>query len=72
MSAELSQPSTKVDSSRRLNLARNLLLGAAGLSLLVSVSLWFSGSREEGLFVGLWVPSVLAAGNLYILTKRPV
>jgi len=37
---------------------------AAGLSFLVSVFLWFSGSREEGLFVGIWVPSILAFGSL--------
>jgi hypothetical protein len=25
--------------------------------------LWFSGQRDEGLFVGLWVPSILAFGT---------
>ena len=32
-------------------------LGAAFLSFLLSVYLWFSGQREEGMFVGIWVPS---------------
>ncbi len=41
---------------------------AAGASFLFSVYLWFSGSKEEGLFVGLWVPSILAFGTL-IMTK---
>ena len=39
---------------------------AAGLSLVASVSLWFSGYKEQGLFIGLWVPSILALGTLLI------
>lgn len=38
------------------------LLLAAFLSFVFSVSLWFLGLREEGFFVGLWVPSILAFG----------
>ena len=30
------------------------------LSFLYSVSLWFSGYQLEGVFVGIWVPSILA------------
>ena len=29
------------------------------LSFLYSVSLWFSGYKLEGVFVGIWVPSIL-------------
>jgi hypothetical protein len=43
-----------------------LFLLAAGISFLLSVSLWFSGSREQGLFVGIWVPSILSAGALLL------
>jgi hypothetical protein len=39
------------------------LLGAAFLSFLASVGLWFAGLREEGIYVGLWVPSILAFGG---------
>ena len=35
---------------------------AAGLSFLLSVYLWFSGFKDEGMFVGLWVPSILSFG----------
>ncbi len=35
------------------------LIGAF-LSFLASVSLWFLVSRDYGLFVGLWVPSILS------------
>ena len=32
----------------------------AFLSFLYSVSLWFTGDHLEGIFVGIWVPSILA------------
>lgn len=33
----------------------------AFLSFLYSVTLWFTGSQLEGIFVGIWVPSILSA-----------
>ena len=33
---------------------------AAFASLIVSVALWFLVNRDYGVFVGLWVPSILA------------
>ena len=47
-----------------------LFLIAAGASFLLSVGLWFAGSRDEGVFVGLWVPSILAAGAFWIAAVR--
>jgi len=46
-----------------------LFLVAAGVSFLLSVSLWFSGNELQGIFVGLWVPSILALGSL-VLPRR--
>lgn len=46
--------------------AKQLFVVAAGLSFLLSVVLWFSGHRDEGVFVGLWVPSILALGSLLL------
>ncbi len=46
----------------RIATARALFLVAAGLSFAASVVLYFSGSQNEGIFVGLWVPSILALG----------
>ena len=45
-----------------MRISRVSILVAAGLSFLLSVFLWFSGSREQGIFVGLWVPSILSLG----------
>jgi hypothetical protein len=44
-------------------ISRYGIMIAAGMSFLLSVYLWFSGSKEQGIFVGLWVPSILALGG---------
>jgi hypothetical protein len=43
-----------------------LFMLAAGASFMLSVSLFFTGSREQGIFVGIWVPSILSAGALLL------
>ncbi len=44
--------------------ARALFLLAAFVSFVLSVVLWFGGNEEQGIFVGLWVPSILSLGAL--------
>lgn len=46
--------------------SRLLLLLAAGISFVLSVSLWFAGNELQGIFVGLWVPSILALGAIVL------
>jgi hypothetical protein len=43
---------------------------AGFISFLFSVSLWFFVDKEQGVFVGLWVPSVLALGALVLAGER--
>jgi hypothetical protein len=43
-----------------------LFMLAAGISFLASVSLFFTGDHERGIFVGIWVPSILSAGALLL------
>ena len=43
---------------------RALILLGAFVSFVLSMSLWFTGSHEQGIFVGLWVPSILALAGL--------
>jgi hypothetical protein len=43
-----------------------LIATAALISFFLSISLWFTGSREQALFVGLWVPSICSAGTLLL------
>ncbi len=47
-----------------IGLAKALFYLAAFLSFAMSIHLFLSGDREQGIFVGLWVPSILAAGTL--------
>ena len=42
--------------------ARALLFLGAAISFVASVSLWFSGNELQGIYVGLWVPSILSLG----------
>ena len=47
----------------RLRLRASLtILLAAFVSFVLSITLWFTGSHDQGLFVGLWVPSILSFG----------
>ena len=57
----LSSPQPKTTTSNPMfnKIDRPFLL-ASTASLIVSVVLWFLVNREYGLFVGLWVPSILA------------
>jgi hypothetical protein len=47
-----------------------LLLVAALLSLVFSEIMWFTGNKEQALFVGLWVPSILSFGIFLKLTNK--
>jgi hypothetical protein len=55
---------------KRISASKALFFAAAGISFALSIWLWFSGDRERGLFVGLWVPSILSAGGLLLTGGR--
>lgn len=69
-----SKPITKKQLLKTLlsgdGLAKAFFLTAAFLSFLLSVTLWFAGHREEGLFVGIWVPSICSAGALILAGRK--
>ena len=50
--------------SSRMRIAKASIVAAAALSFFLSIYLWFSGSQEQGIFVGIWVPSILSFGAL--------
>jgi hypothetical protein len=58
------ETSTRVHSARYRLASTSMFLLAAAASFVLSVSLWFSGNEDQGIFVGLWVPSILALGAL--------
>lgn len=49
--------------------SKNYFLIAAFASFVLSVSIWFLGdqavAQEQGIFVGLWVPSILSLGSYF-------
>jgi hypothetical protein len=51
-------------SKKTLHASRRLFIAAAALSFLGSVYCWFLVDHDVGLFIGLWVPSILSLGNL--------
>jgi hypothetical protein len=61
------------DRARRLlgrDPGASLITLAAFLAFVLSVVLWFTDAREEALFTGLWVPSILAVGAFYAALRR--
>ena len=46
-----------------------ILMLLALVSLIFSEAMWFNGEKDGALFVGLWVPSILALGT-YVLAWR--
>jgi len=46
--------------------ARLLILLAAFLSFVFSVSIYFLDDKTNGIFIGIWVPSILALGALIL------
>tara|TARA_B100000927_G_scaffold218784_1_gene178871 strand:+ start:255 stop:428 length:174 start_codon:yes stop_codon:yes gene_type:complete len=48
---------------RKFKKSDTILLIAVFISFSISVGLWFSGYKDEGLYVGIWVPSILALGS---------
>jgi hypothetical protein len=47
---------------KKFSLGDKLLFVAALLSLIFSEVLYFTGNKEDGTFLGLWAPSILAFG----------
>lgn len=46
--------------------SRALIFLAAFVSFALSVTLWFTSDHLQGIFVGLWVPSILALGAIVL------
>jgi hypothetical protein len=58
---------SRLSSFQRTKIA---FLAAGFISFLFSVSLWFFVDKDQGVFVGLWVPSVLALGALVLAGEK--
>ncbi len=48
-----------------------LILAAVAISFIFSVYLWFMVDKLAGVFVGIWVPSIIGIGIYFkVITRR--
>ena len=64
------QSSEKRMSDVRFYQIKLMFISAAFISLALSVGLWLTGSKDEGVFVGLWVPAIHSLGTLILTGER--
>jgi hypothetical protein len=55
---------------KKFTISDIFMLLAAFLSLIFSEILWFKGEKEAGIFIGLWVPSILGFAILLKLINN--
>lgn len=55
---------------KKFSISDILMLLSAFLSLIFSEILWFKGEKEAGIFIGLWVPSILGFAILLKLINK--
>jgi|TARA_B110000977_G_C10901751_1_gene425580 hypothetical protein len=56
---------------KKFSLTDKLLFIAAILSLIYSEILFFNGYENQAIFIGLWVPSLLAFGiYIHLINKK--
>ncbi len=53
----------------RYTLGKALFVIAGVLSFFFSIYLWFFVDKEQGIFVGLWVPSIWSLGALMLSSE---
>lgn len=62
--------SVHMSRSKQRRRAAIVILVSAFASFLLSVTLWFTGHHEQGIYVGLWVPSILSFGGVALQIDR--
>jgi hypothetical protein len=45
---------------------KGIYVGGTLISILISLVLYFSGSHESAIFVGLWAPTILNLGRSHL------
>lgn len=56
--------------NRKKWVAKSFIFLAAFLSMIFSIYLFHSGDTQNGIFVGIWVPSILSAGVLLMVGQN--
>lgn len=47
-------------------MGKGVYIGGTVLSILISISLFLSGRRNEAIFVGLWAPTIMQLGQTLV------
>ena len=48
-----------------MNKGTSWIIAAAVISFLLAIYVWFTGNQNAGIFIGLWVPSLLALATYF-------
>ena len=64
----------KISSLKPETILKGTICFASGISLVLSIALYFSGDttadKLNGIYVGVWVPSILSLGALLLAGKK--
>lgn len=61
------QKAISAERVKKIWLAKIIIFTAAMLSMAFSIFLYYSGDSLNAIYVGLWVPSILAGGALLMV-----
>jgi hypothetical protein len=64
---QINNKETISEKIKQVRMAKSLIFLAAFLSMIFSIFLFHSGDTQNGIFVGIWVPSILSAGSLMLV-----
>lgn len=52
---------------KKRRIAKGFIFFSAFASMMLSIYIYHSGDTQNGIFVGIWVPSILSAGALMMV-----
>jgi hypothetical protein len=58
----------QMDTFTELQYADKVIFVLGGVTLLMSIFMWFMGYREEATYLGIWVPGIFSAGTFIRLS----
>ena len=58
----------QMDTFTELQYSDKVIFVLGGVTLLMSIFMWFMGYREEAAYLGLWVPGIFSAGTFIRLS----
>ena len=53
----------QIETFTELQYTDKVIYVLGGVTLLMSIAMWFMGHREEATYLGIWVPGIFSAGT---------